>query len=121
AAHDVIAEQTAVTPQIAADDIGRFAADKEHIRAEAAGNDKRESRRCSQNKEAIVALCCIDLELLNVDEVDRASGAEDALFADDKVIAEFRADDLERVEATCSIDVDGCSDNVLNEVLAAAR
>ena len=119
AARHAVADDAAVAPQVVGDDVRGFAADPEDIGAEAARNHDRGTGGGAVDEEAVVAFGRVDLDLLDVDEVHQAAGAEHTVGGDDVVVAELGADDLERVEAAAAVDVDRGPDHVLDQVGAA--
>ena len=68
------------------------------------------------DEEAVVALESIDNELFKAAVSDEQARTEDTLVGDHEVVAEFRADDDDRVRAVAAVDADRRVDRVADRV-----
>ena len=107
---DVVQNDPAVSSQIVADHrdrrIRRTAADKEGIAAQAAVDLRNQVGVCRKNKVAVIPLGPVHLEFFDIDVGDVQASAKDTLVSDHEIIAEFRADDDDRIHSVAAVDAD---------------
>ena len=113
-------DQAAVALAVVADHRHRLAAfaaaNVEGIAAAAADQFELDILAGAADEEGIVAFEGIDDDSLETREADEEPGTENALFIDDKVVAELGTDHGERIEAVATFDPDRGIDGIGNEI-----